>query len=131
MAACTPSAAIPDSHLKENPATGFAFEKDQVIRMGSQPHVLGTFHRGCRNQHCSVRLPVLTLRYAQIWHCQRKHNSDYDGRHCFQSHRIPLDSIRAYHQRATTHGRGQWSRDNEGLTLAPVSQDMHSISAVI
>ena len=97
---------------------------------GSQPHVLGTFHRGCRNQHCSVRLPVLTLRYAQIWHCQRKHNRDYDGRHCFQSHRIPLDSIRAYHQRATTHGRGQWSRD-AGLTLAPVSQDMHSISAVL
>jgi hypothetical protein len=56
---------------------------------GSQPHVLGTFHPGCRNQHCSVRLPVLTLRYAQIWHCQRKHNRDYDGRHCFQSHRIP------------------------------------------
>jgi len=91
--------------------------------MGSQPSP--DFHRGCRINPDSVRLPVLHSDYAQIWHCQANTTEHTMDAMLSIANRIPPDSTARpptpyYHGRDVEAGM-------KGLPLRCL-EDMHSIS---
>src|SRR5260370_8231720 len=84
--------------------------------MRSKPDILRVFNRAFRDQHSSVRLAVLALRYARRWYSQSKNKRQNDGDHRFPSHRFSsLDrstlTTNAYDLKKGTEpgGRGPFS----------------------